>query len=203
MVEKHELRADEIESVDLLSFPMIPYPRFGSDGDPPNLVAATFSFAHAAAMVAMRVPPGPEWFTEEHMRGERARGMRKKVRLGNEETGFDPKKWGLEQGVLKVPSRAVIKARGTEFVATSDFALGDPWDGAPPYTDDDVIQKFKRMARTLVPLSDRWEVQIERMVERVMAIDDIDDVRELTAILGMVDCSSLSRFSITNRKHET
>ncbi|MES2186614.1 MAG: MmgE/PrpD family protein [Pseudomonadota bacterium] len=187
LVRKHDLRPEDIESVDLLSFPMIPYPRFASAGDPPDLVAATFSFAHAAAMVAMRVPAGPEWFTQAHLSGAAARAMRQKVRLGNEDRGFDPGTWGLEKNELKVPSRAVVRARGTEFVATSDYAYGDAWEEAPRYTDQDVIEKFRRMANTLAPLSDRWAMRVERMVERVLNVDEIDDVRDLTAVLGMVD----------------
>ncbi len=184
IVEKQGLRSDEIEAIELLSFPMIPYPRFGSVGDPPNLVAATFSFAHAAAMVALGVPAGPEWFTAENLTGERARAVRQKVRLGDEEKGFDPKTWGLEQGVLKVPSRAIVKARGQRYVATSDFALGDSWEGAPSFTDVDVIDKFRRMARTMAPLSERWDTHIDRMVETVLHVDELSDARELTAALG-------------------
>lgn len=187
LVRKHDLRPEDIESVDLLSFPMIPYPRFGSAADPSNLVGATFSFAHAAAMVAMRVPAGPEWFTEANMTGEAARAMRRKVRLGNEERGFDPSTWGLEKNQLKVPSRAVVKARGVEYETTSDYAYGDSWDEAPPYTDADVIDKFKRLACSLVPTSDRWAARVDRMVEHVLHIEDIGDVRDLTSALGMVD----------------
>jgi 2-methylcitrate dehydratase PrpD len=184
IVEKQRLHADEIEAIDLLSFPMIPYPRFGSAADPPNLVAATFSFAHAAAMVALGVPAGPEWFTAENLSGERARALRQKVRLGDEEKGFDPKTWGLEQGVLKVPSRAIVEARGQRYVATSDYALGDSWQGAPAFTDADVINKFRRMARTMAPLSDRWDTHIDRMVETVLHVDELGDARELSAVLG-------------------
>ncbi|MDQ2735842.1 MAG: MmgE/PrpD family protein [Pseudomonadota bacterium] len=186
IAKKNELRADEIDAIELLSFPMIPYPRFGSSGDPPNLVAATFSFAHAAAMVALGVPAGPEWFSNGNLSGERARTIRQKVRLGDEEKGFDPTTWGLEQGVLKVPSRAIVTARGQRYVATSDYALGDSWNGAPAFTEADVIEKFRRMARTMAPLSDRWDTHIDRMVDTVLHVEDLDDARELTTVLGFL-----------------
>jgi 2-methylcitrate dehydratase PrpD len=187
IVRTQALHADEIESIELRSFPMIPYPRFGSVGDPPNLVAATFSFAHSAAMVALGVPAGPEWFTQENLSGETARAIRQKVRLGDEERGFDPGTWGLEQGQLKVPSRAIVKARGREYVATSDYALGDSWEGAPRFTEADLIEKFRRMVRTMAPLSDRWDARIDRMVETVLNLETIDDARELTSLLGFHD----------------
>lgn len=184
IVRTEGLQADEIESIDLRSFPMIPYPRFGDAGDPPNLVAATFSFPHAAAMVALGIPAGPAWFEQENMSGERARAMRREVKLSDEEKGFDPSTWGLAQGELKVPSRAIVRARGREYSATSDYALGDSWAGAPRFTEQDVTTKFRRMARTLAPLSDRWDTRIDRMVETVLAIEQLDDVRELTNELG-------------------
>ena len=183
LVRRNELRPEEIESIDLHSFPMIPYPRFSDDGDPPNLVAATFSFAHAAAMVALGVPAGPEWFSEQSMRGAAARAMRRKVRLGNEEKGFDPSTWGLEQQVLKVPSSAVVRARGREFSAESDFAFGDTWEGAPRYTEQDVFDKFRRMARTQAPLSQRWDARIDELIAMVMNLEELADVRELTRAL--------------------
>jgi 2-methylcitrate dehydratase PrpD len=187
IVRTEQLQAEEIESIDLRSFPMIPYPRFGSTDDPPNLVAATFSFSHSAAMVALGVPAGPEWFTQENLSGERARAMRQKVRLGDEERGFDPTTWGLERGQLKVPSRAIVRARGREYVATSDYALGDSWEGAPGFTEADLIAKFRRMARTMAPLSERWDARIDRMVETVLRIDQVEDACDLTAVLGFLD----------------
>ena len=185
VVRENKLLPDEIECVDLLTFPMIPYPRFVSTGDPPNLVAASFSFAHAAAMVAMGVPPGPDWFTEENRAGDKARGLRQRVRVRNDERGFDPKSWGLEEGVLKVPSRAVVNARGRQFEAQSDFAFGDAWPGVRRYTEGDVIEKFKRMVRPMAPLSDRWDARIDQMVDQVLNVEKIGDVRELVASLSL------------------
>ncbi|GAA4333011.1 MmgE/PrpD family protein [Pigmentiphaga soli] len=185
IVREHGLAADEIGKVELRSFPMIPYPRFGASDDPPNLVAASFSFAHAAAMVALGVPAGPQWFADDSLHGEAARAMRAKVGLGDDERGYDPRAWGLEQGELKVPSHAIVHARGKVFEATGDYALGDSWEGAPRYGQADVIAKFRRLAKTLAPLSDRWEQRIDRMVETVLAVDELDDVRELTAALSL------------------
>lgn len=184
VLRRHAIRADEIESIELRSFPMIPYPRFADDGDPPNLVAATFSFPHAAAMVALGVPAGPEWFSAESMSGEKARSLRRKVRLANEEKGFDPGTWGLEQQVLKVPSRAVVKARGETFSAAADFAYGDSWEGAPRYGEQDVVAKFTRLARTLAPTSSRWEARVGEVVDMVMKLEDLPDVRALTRALN-------------------
>ncbi|MGI4816193.1 MAG: MmgE/PrpD family protein [Janthinobacterium lividum] len=187
LIETHSLRADEIESVDLLSFPMIPYPAFGSEEDPANLVAATFSFAHAAAMIALGVPPGPDWFTEENMKGEKARAMRRRMHLGVDETGYDPRTWGLEEGVLKVPSSAVIHARGQTFRTATEFARGDTWEGAPAFDADDVIAKFKRLARAPHADSSARAARVDEMAEVVMSLDRLDDVNALTRLLNRAD----------------
>ncbi|GAA5232313.1 MmgE/PrpD family protein [Verticiella sediminum] len=182
VLRRHGLQAAEIDAIDLHSFPMIPYPRFADQGDPPNLVAATFSFPHAAAMVALGVPAGPAWFTEASLGGLAAREMRRKVRLLDEERAYDPAAWGLADKVLKVPSRAVVHARGQTFSAQSDFALGDAWDGAPGFAEQDVFDKFARMVKTLAPYSPQWEARSRELIDAVMGVDDMDDVRELTRL---------------------
>jgi 2-methylcitrate dehydratase PrpD len=181
---EHRLSADEIESIELLTFPMIPYPRFGMKDDPPNLVAATFSFAHAAAMVALEVPAGPAWFDAARMSGEAARSMRSRVTLGDDARGYDPRTWGLSDKVLKVPSSCRVKARGKVFEASTDFALGDSWEGAPAFSAEDVLAKFRRLAVTAQPESEAWAAKVDALAHAVMHIDDIHDVRELTSLMG-------------------
>lgn len=184
LVQEKGIRAEDIEDVQLLSFPMIPYPRFSSQGNPPNLVAATFSFAHAAAMVALDVPPGPAWFTEENMSGKKAADLRQRISLGIDERGYDPTTWGLEERILKVPSSVIIKAGGQQFNAQSDFALGDSWDGAPAFGEKEIISKFQTLMKAALPESENRDSVIDSIVDRVMHVDDLDDVRELTQLLS-------------------
>lgn len=182
--KEHKFSAGEIESIDLLSFPMIPYPRFGMNDDPPNLVAATFSFAHAAAMVALDIPAGPEWFTPENMHGDAAKAMRSKITLGDDRRGFDPETWGLRDKVLKVPSSCRVVARGQVFEASSDFAMGDSWDGSPAFSADDVRQKFRRLALAAQPESSQWADKVERLERTVLQIEEVQDVRQLASLLS-------------------
>jgi 2-methylcitrate dehydratase PrpD len=182
--KKHKLSADEIESIDLLSFPMIPYPRFGMNDDPPNLVAATFSFAHAAAMVALDVPAGPAWFTPENMNGDVAKAVRSKVTLGHDRRGFDPQTWGLREKILKVPSSCRVIARGQALEASSDFAMGDSWNGSPAFSADDVREKFRRLALSAHPESPQWADKVDRLERAVLQIEDVQDVREVASLLS-------------------
>ena len=73
--------------------------------------------------------------------------------------------------------RVRIKARGTELERASLFALSDPWHGAPRYGDDDLKDKFRRQARTLAPLSERWHRQVETIIEQTLNLEQMN-VRE-------------------------
>jgi 2-methylcitrate dehydratase PrpD len=179
LVHEYDLRGDEISRIQLRSFPLIPYPRFASTEDPANLVAATFSFAHAAAMVAMRVPAGPAWFNESAMHGRQARNLRGIVELGHEPAGESPERWGLQEGELRVPSRAVIHARGRVFEATCDYALGDPWAGAPSFGDAEIRAKFMVLAEALSPGETAWQIQTAALADSVFALEDVSDVNAL------------------------
>jgi 2-methylcitrate dehydratase PrpD len=179
LIREHHLAPDEVESIELLSFPMIPYPRFASSEDPTNLVAATFSFAHAAAMVALRVPPGPEWFTPEALQGEAARRLRVKVRLLPDPAGDDPRRWGLAEGELRVPSRARVRARGQVFERATDYALGDPWPGAPAFGETDLLAKFGILAGTLGASASS---RTGELASGILGLDEVSDLTELFAL---------------------
>lgn len=183
VVRENGLRPEDIERVDLRSFPMIPYPRFALQSGPPNLVAATFSFAHAAAMVALDVPAGPAWFTKDNLFGDIANAMRERITLSVDERGYDPDTWGLDEGVLRVPSSALIHAGGRQFEAFSDFALGDSWAGAPDFDETDITAKFHRLMQAGASAPDKCEDLIDQVIHTVLNIDQLEDVRDLTHLL--------------------
>jgi 2-methylcitrate dehydratase PrpD len=183
LLDEERIAAGEIESVELGSFPMIPYPCF-SNPEPRNLVDAGFSFPHAAAMVALGVPPGPAWFAPEQMTGERARELRSRVSLTRDPRGDDPAAWGIAEGVLKVPSHAVVRARGRRCERRSDYALGDPWPGAPRYGGEDLEEKFRRQACAAAGEAKR--AAIDDAIGRILGLEKFS-VREMVAsIRGVV-----------------
>jgi 2-methylcitrate dehydratase PrpD len=178
VMRDQQLSCDDIEHVQLRSFPLIRYPRFSDGSDPSNLVAATFSFHHAAAMVALGVPPGPEWFTAENMSGDAARAMRAKIELIHDPLGDDPGNWGQENRELKVPSSVVVHAKGQTFEQRSDYAKGDPWSGAPEITEHDYVAKFTILAAAAGMAPEAMEA----LVGAVLNLETVGDVGDMLAL---------------------
>jgi hypothetical protein len=42
--------------------------------------------------------------------------------------------------------------------------------------------------RPMAPLSDRWDARIDQMVDQVLNVEKIGDVRELVASLSLDEC---------------
>jgi 2-methylcitrate dehydratase PrpD len=183
VLREHGIAAQEVESAELRSFPMIPYPRFASQDRPPNLVAAGFSFPHAAAMIALGVPAGPDWFKDINVGSTAAERLRRRISLGIDPRGYEEQAWGLEEGVLKVPSSAIVHARGKTFEADCVYAYGDSWEGAPVFGEEELLEKFRRLAAPPADPDDRHHEAVESVIGKVLAIDELPDVRELTAAL--------------------
>lgn len=186
IVRTEGLSPDEIEEVRLLTFPQAQgKPHFDKQEIGPNIVLdASFSYPHAAAMVALGVPAGPDWFAPAIVYSTEASALRRRVFTGVEPASQDPKAWGLEAEVRKLPTRAVVKARGRILTQTSEFALGDPWAGAPPLGDGELTDKFRRLARSLAPLSTRWHERVERTLESMLALEQVASVHQFVSALS-------------------
>ena len=180
LVSEHRLKQRDIIRIELSSFPMIPYPRFASDRDPANLVAATFSFAHAAAMVVLGVPPGPAWFSNHALEGEAAHRMRQKVVLSDDDRGRDPAAWGLQEGVLRIPSAARIQVGDRVLERTDHYALGDPWEGAPRFGETELTKKFRCLTLAASPGSGLWHGKVSRLMEVLFDLAAVERLSDLT-----------------------
>lgn len=194
LVLRENLRADEVESITLLTFPQACATACFHDAEVgENLVQASFSYPHSAAMLLLRVPPGPEWFSPAAMQGEAATRIRRLVRLAVDPASLQAAGWGLEQGILKIPSGAVVTARGKRYAARSDFALGDPWAQAPAYGDREHREKFERLARCLAPQSVSWADRVPQLTGRLLHLEEEPSVSALTAALNPADSSVAAR----------
>jgi 2-methylcitrate dehydratase PrpD len=184
ILQPERLTAGEIEEIWFYTHPQA-YTNFDRQEIGPDVVLdASFSYPHAAAMVALGVPPGPDWFASDVVRSPQAAALRRRVFVGTEPRALDPAAWGNDRGIRRVPTRAVVKARGVVFTETADTALGDPWEGAPAFTDSALIEKFRRLARSLAPASREWQARAEDSIQRLLTVDEIRDVRELTRLLS-------------------
>ena len=171
--------ADEIDQIELLTFPTFQSdPAFRNQDLGSNLVSISFSYAHAAAMVALQVPKGLDWFSSETVQSDQARKLRHLVQTGVEPRSQNPAAWGLEDGVVKVPSTAVVKAGGREYSRTIDYARGDPWDMATVLETDQLMEKFLRLTTRIAQGKTAQELQdFGDGILRLEEFIDLDDLQ--------------------------
>jgi hypothetical protein len=97
--------------------------------------------------------------------------------VGVEPESQDPGAWGLEKGVVKVPSRAVVKTSDRTFSRKVDFASGDPWDAATTLDDKQLEEKFSRLTTSLASGDNRE--RIHDLVEIIFQLEKISNLEEL------------------------
>lgn len=182
IMNEEGLSADEVERVELLTFEegqrkdFFKTQEFGS-----NILAVTInSYPHAAAMVALKVPPGLEWLSPEVVHSEPAKVFRRRVFTGIDPVSPNFKAWGTGQGVLKIPSSAKVTARGRVYTRRSDYALGDPWSDAPRYWEDEEESKFVRLAMSLAPDSYEWRQAVPTISKGIMTLEKFGTAREFS-----------------------
>lgn len=173
LLREEQVRADEIESVRFYTFAQgCNSPCFQNQDPGLNPVDLEFSYPHAAAMLALGVPPGVDWFNPAVVQSEAAAAFRHKVFVDVEPRSEEPEAWGLTEGVIRIPSQVEVEARGRLLTRRSDFAWGDPYPGAPAFGDEDLLQKFEGMGASLCPLSSQWRRQVAVVGSRILRLED-------------------------------
>jgi 2-methylcitrate dehydratase PrpD len=150
--------AELVLEVNSLSFS----PRF-MNADPATFCALQFSYPHAAAMLLLRIPPGPRWFDPDITESREVRAVRSAVRVAL--LDCDSSSLVSSEGAIQaLPCRARLVTRsGAEFVAESSRTLGDPGDPATEYGFDEVVSKFRSLCRT--PVADDLVTWLASMEE--------------------------------------
>lgn len=189
VLTREQIAPEQIEAIKLSTFPQgCAMSCFANQEVTMNPVSLEFNYPHAAAMIALGVPPGPAWFTPEIVQSDAARALRHKVTLGVEPESQNPQAWGLEEQMIRVPSRAEVTVGDRVFTSRADLALGDPWQGAPAFSDSDLLAKFQRLAEPLAPLSDRWRAHVQAAAEQLLRLEEVSDLpaflRSLSPVSG-------------------
>jgi hypothetical protein len=84
-----------------------------------------------------------------------------------------------EQGHAElIPTTATLTTGGTTFTATTDHAVGDPWDENGPLPDSVIEEKFRTFCGTWLSNS-----KIDSALTEVRTITDSPDVDGLVAAL--------------------
>ena len=184
IVLKENIASEAIERVELSGPASLGV--FPTAVGPHLLMDASFSLPHSAAMVIMRVPPGPDWFAPAIAWRNDVADLRLKVSASLDPVALEADAWGLDNGVLNVPSGAVVHAGGRRFEESARVARGDPWERDLEMEDADVREKFMRLAGSLAPMSPEWNEHLAQFVNEIEKLEDVESARELLAELSPI-----------------
>ncbi|OGA27667.1 MAG: hypothetical protein A3I01_02090 [Betaproteobacteria bacterium RIFCSPLOWO2_02_FULL_65_24] len=133
-------------------------------------VDAQFSVAYNFAVLAHRVPIGPEWQDRETMTDPDILGFMDKV---SHEPHPDYMRMLREDPNSRL-AKVEVRARGRTFVEESKYPRGSQSLPGTRMSDEELIAKFKRNAARGLP----WR-KIDRAVEQVMGLEEVQDVAAL------------------------
>lgn len=173
LVGKHGVKAEDVEEVVVslvkVAMPIVAEPP-EDKYDVKSVVDAQFSMPYGAAVALSRGNAFIDEYTEDTMRDPGIQGLMKKVRVVH-----DP---GLDKDYPNLwPSKARIKTKdGRVYETRIDLPKGDPRN---PFTDEELQGRFSILARGVLPAEN-----INKAIETISKLEDLDDVNELTDWLG-------------------
>ncbi len=143
-----------------------------NDYAPYNLVDAEFSLPYAAAMMLLRITPGPEWHDPALLSSPQVRGAMRKVTLE-----LDPEMERLFDEQRTVG--AVVKVDGVDGTVETlrvDSALGSE---EVPMSDADLEAKFRLLAAQAIP-----GASAESAIRIIRELESIERVADLGSLLA-------------------
>ena len=171
--EENKLAAGDIASVRVRTLKRAV--DFLSDTHMETIYDAQFSFPHAVAMVALGKRPGPEWMSEDNMfRNDEARALASKVTM---EVDPSAEKVFFDENGLAIPTLVEVKTGdGKVYKEEIKYSKGTPNN---PFTPEELKDKFRTLASSLYS-----EKRIQEIMDKVEALEKLDDISELTGLLG-------------------
>ncbi|MGH7876404.1 MAG: hypothetical protein ACRENM_01885, partial [Candidatus Dormibacteraceae bacterium] len=79
---------------------------------------------------------------------------------------------------------AEVTARGTSFREETESGYGNPWFEDSRLGPDDLKNKFRYFAHPRAMADPTWKERVEGIIEAVLRIEEMDDVRVLTRLLA-------------------
>jgi 2-methylcitrate dehydratase PrpD len=173
IVEQHDIRPEEIDSIDLLVEGFVEKPTWLTQ-DIQHVHDGQFSIAHGMAIGAHRLKPGRDWQDPKHVFSPSVLALMKKVR---HRVHPDYEK-ALASHASARPSRVEVRARGQTFVAETLYPKGSPSpDPGNLVSTAELIAKFHHNAEGVVPRR-----TADAIVNAVMDLDRECDVAMLMTL---------------------
>lgn len=176
LLEEHDIRHEEIERIKVWVEGFVDLPVWQNQ-DIKDVVDGQFSVAHAVALAAQRVPAGKAWQDPELVFSPSVLELMSKVTF---EVHPDYVKLLTSHGASR-PGRVEVKARGQTFVREQRFPKGSKSSEPDSYMSDaELVAKFRDNASGVLPLR-----IVDQTVERVMGIENVEDVATVLRPLGV------------------
>ncbi len=157
IISENDLRPDDIESIKILSNPLIVEPIW-TNTDIRTHVDAQFSVPFAFAVAAHRIKISAEWQSVPVMQDAQIQEFMKRVSLGIHPEGL---------------SLIEVTAKGRVFSVECQIRI-------PVMTDAENIAKFEQNAHMLLP-----SPMVDRALKLILELEAVEDVTELTKCIGL------------------
>ena len=134
--------------------------------DPLKIV---MSLPTAYGLIANRVPPGPRWWDD--VEAPHIRAIADKITC---EVNEDWREIVVSQvtsdGIFRrMPFEVVVRARGSEYRASTEYAFGDPWADGFKMSDDQLIEKARIFTDGFLPKD-----KTDELIDVVMKLEQTD-----------------------------
>jgi 2-methylcitrate dehydratase PrpD len=167
ILAKRPVKAGDVESVDVETYSLAAQL---CDRNPQNMLAAKFSIPFAVATLLVHGRTDVTCFTAEAVRKEAVQALAKRV-----EVKEDPKLTAMMPA--RRPSRVKVTLKnGEKLEAEVTMNKGDFED---PYGPADLERKYFSLADPV------WgHAKAEQIRSRVMAVDEVEDINQVTALIA-------------------
>lgn len=168
IIKENNIRADEIESIDVKGHPTIELPCF-THKEIENVVDAQFNAAYIFSVAASGVRIGPEWQDQSTMKDPGIRELMKKVTFGGHPE--------FVQRAQKSPGEQIftvdVVARGKRFHAQTLTPSGTVGTSGA-MSDADLEYKFRHNAERILTQN-----QINQAINHLLNLEKLEDVPTL------------------------
>lgn len=176
IIEENKLMPDEIERVNLWLDPLTDRPLW-HNLEIKTHVDAQFSVPYVFAAAAHRVRKGPDWQDFTTMTDPKMKTFMNKVNFQSH-PHFDEI---MLKGRMHSLSKVEVVSKGRVFCEEKGWNKGDPSPEEARMTDGELAEKFRNNATEILTAE-----QMDRIVNLVFALDQMEDVRKLTDSLKSV-----------------
>jgi 2-methylcitrate dehydratase PrpD len=166
IIEKNSLNPEEIEEVKVFIDPLVTLPAWNVS-EIHSHVDAQFLASYPFAAAAFRIKSGADWQKDENINNPDIQGFLKKI-----EVYAHPDYGKTILDDPRVPlSKVQVTARGKTFEEERDWKKGNPWPDKARMTDQELADKFKSNAISVL-----GQESTDNAIELLMNLEGVRDI---------------------------